>query len=71
MLSGSAATVGDVAGNYENLAEEAKRITGEMVPVDANPGSERYLSGIRELKSAHHQLYRFVAGAICRWQSSL
>jgi len=29
-----------VAENYENLAEEAKRITGEMVPVDANPGSE-------------------------------
>ena len=32
--------VAGVAGNYENLAEEAKRITGDMVPVDANPGSE-------------------------------
>jgi acyl-CoA reductase-like NAD-dependent aldehyde dehydrogenase len=33
-----------VARNYENLAEEAKRITGEMVPVDANPGSENRLA---------------------------
>lgn len=36
--------VAGVAGNYENLAEEAKRITGEMVPVDANPGSENRLA---------------------------
>jgi acyl-CoA reductase-like NAD-dependent aldehyde dehydrogenase len=36
--------VAGVAGNYENLAEEAKRITGEMVPVDANPGSEKRLA---------------------------
>ncbi len=36
--------VSGVAGNFENLAEEAKRITGEMVPVDANPGSENRLS---------------------------
>jgi acyl-CoA reductase-like NAD-dependent aldehyde dehydrogenase len=33
-----------VAGNYENLAEEAKRITGEMVPIDANPGSENRMA---------------------------
>jgi acyl-CoA reductase-like NAD-dependent aldehyde dehydrogenase len=33
-----------VAGNYEVLAEEAKRITGEMVPVDANPGSEKRIA---------------------------
>ena len=33
-----------VATNYENLAEEAKRITGEMVPVDANPGSENRMA---------------------------
>lgn len=33
-----------VAGNYEVLAEEAKRITGEMVPVEANPGSEHRLA---------------------------
>ncbi len=36
--------VSGVAGNYENLAEEAKRITGEMVPVDANPGSENRMA---------------------------
>lgn len=36
--------VAGVAGNFENLAEEAKRITGEMVPVDANPGSENRLA---------------------------
>jgi acyl-CoA reductase-like NAD-dependent aldehyde dehydrogenase len=36
--------VNGVAGNYENLAEEAKRITGDMVPVDANPGSENRLA---------------------------
>jgi acyl-CoA reductase-like NAD-dependent aldehyde dehydrogenase len=36
--------VAGVAGNYENLAEEAKRTTGEMVPVDANPGSENRLA---------------------------
>ena len=36
--------VAGVARNYENLAEEAKRIAGEMVPVDANPGSEKRLS---------------------------
>ncbi len=33
-----------VAGNYEVLAEEAKRITGEMVPVEANPGSENRMA---------------------------
>ena len=33
-----------VAANLENIAEEAKRITGEMVPVDANPGSENRMS---------------------------
>jgi acyl-CoA reductase-like NAD-dependent aldehyde dehydrogenase len=33
-----------VAGNYEVLAEEAKRITGEMVPIDANPGSEKRIA---------------------------
>jgi acyl-CoA reductase-like NAD-dependent aldehyde dehydrogenase len=38
------AEVAGVAGNYENLAEEAKRITGEMVPVEANPGSENRLA---------------------------
>jgi acyl-CoA reductase-like NAD-dependent aldehyde dehydrogenase len=38
------AEVNGVAGNYENLAEEAKRIAGEMVPVDANPGSENRLA---------------------------
>lgn len=38
------AEVAGVARNYENLAEEAKRITGEMVPVDANPGSENRLA---------------------------
>jgi acyl-CoA reductase-like NAD-dependent aldehyde dehydrogenase len=36
--------VSGVAGNYENLAEEAKRITGDMVPVDANPGHENRLA---------------------------
>ncbi len=36
--------VAGVARNYENLAEEAKRIAGEMVPVDANPGSEKRLA---------------------------
>jgi acyl-CoA reductase-like NAD-dependent aldehyde dehydrogenase len=36
--------VNGVAGNYENLAEEAKRITGDMVPIDANPGSENRLA---------------------------
>jgi acyl-CoA reductase-like NAD-dependent aldehyde dehydrogenase len=38
------AEVGGVAGNFENVAEEAKRITGEMVPVDANPGAENRLA---------------------------
>ena len=33
-----------VAGNCENIAEEAKRIAGEMVPIDANPGSENRLA---------------------------
>lgn len=33
-----------VAGNYEVLAEEAKRITGEMVPIEANVGSENRLA---------------------------
>lgn len=36
--------VAATAGNYENLAEEAKRITGEMVPVDSNPGSENRMA---------------------------
>jgi acyl-CoA reductase-like NAD-dependent aldehyde dehydrogenase len=38
------AEVNGVAGNFENIAEESKRITGEMVPVDANPGSENRLA---------------------------
>jgi acyl-CoA reductase-like NAD-dependent aldehyde dehydrogenase len=38
------AEVAGVAKNFENLAEEAKRINGEMVPVDANPGSENRLA---------------------------
>jgi acyl-CoA reductase-like NAD-dependent aldehyde dehydrogenase len=38
------AEVAGVAGNYENLAQEAKRITGETVPIDANPGSENRLA---------------------------
>ncbi|MDR1728060.1 MAG: aldehyde dehydrogenase family protein [Acidobacteriota bacterium] len=36
--------VNGVASNLENIAEEAKRITGEMVPVDSNPGSENRMS---------------------------
>lgn len=38
------AEVAGVASNFENLAEEAKRITGEMVPIDANPGSENRMA---------------------------
>ncbi len=38
---------GEVSGvslNYEILAEEAKRITGEIVPVESNPGSENRMA---------------------------
>lgn len=36
--------VAGVASNFRNLAEEARRITGEMIPVDANPGHENRLA---------------------------
>ncbi|MDA8124894.1 MAG: aldehyde dehydrogenase family protein [Deltaproteobacteria bacterium] len=35
--------VNGVANNFESFAEEAKRIAGEMVPVDANAGNEKRL----------------------------
>lgn len=36
--------VAGVAANMDILAEEAKRIAGEMVPVEANPGSENRMA---------------------------
>lgn len=43
-ISEARSEVAGVALNYEIIAEEAKRVTGEMVPVEANPGSENRLA---------------------------